>query len=72
MSDTNNEWYVETGYSDLAGPYANNEEWMLEEAIKSLKNGNIPYEVVWRDDAKWLRRPNMIVRKRYYKLKKDV
>jgi hypothetical protein len=72
MKETTNEWYVETGFSDLAGPYCENEKWMLERAINHLKAGKIPYEVVYRSDAYWLRRQNMIVRKRYYKLKDDL
>jgi len=67
-----NEWYVEKGYSDLAGPYSQEEEWMLEGAVDLLKKGKIPYEVVVRDTGKWLRRPNMVIRKRYYKLKNEI
>ena len=58
-----NEYYIETDYADLAGPYESFEIPMMERVIEDMERGNIAHKVEERHDGFYVMRKNMILRK---------
>ena len=58
-----NEYYIETDYADLAGPYESFEIPMMQEVVKDMQRGQIDFKVDEREDGFYVMRKNMILRK---------
>jgi len=66
MKKQNSDSHVVEEYVDLAGPYnpavENHMVW-LETVVNDMKRGNIPYQVITKDNGYFVQRTGMILPK---------
>jgi len=62
-----NEYYIEEGFSVLAGPFAwgsKREQKYKNSVINDMKRGNIPWRIVNHNESDYIERKGMILPKR--------